>query len=251
MNNLTSFFIFFSIIFLATLSNKSFADARKSNFRSKQKIFQRITLGGIYSSDYNSKQYKLSGAYKYSGSRFVNDLEFLHNTTYTSTAFHPLEKNKNLFDLELSSKILISNSSNYFNYYNRSKYDELSSYYYDLTNEIGWGRMFFDGIIEADINIGYNEIKNFESQIVINPNLKASFWLTDKIKMSTKAFIFKIKDSYSEELKSSISYQFNKSLSLQVYHKYEKKRFFDQKSKDSKTKNQVNRDLILRLRYSF
>ena len=252
ISNSSLFTFFCCITFLIMFSHESFADARKSKFRNtQQKPSQYFALGGFYSSDYNSKQYKISGSYKYANNRFINDLDFLHNTKYTSTTTHPLEKNQELYDLELSSKTLISNSNNYFNYYNRSKYDQFSDYYYDLTNEIGWGRMIFDGVIEADINIGYDEIKNFESQIIINPNLKASFWLTDKIRFSTKAFIFKVKDSYSEELKTSISYKINHNLSLQLYHNYEKKRFIYKTSKITKTKNQVGRNLVFRVRYDF
>jgi len=249
LSNLIS--CFFLAIFLTTLPSKSFADARQNKFRNEQKPSQYFALGGFYSSDYNSRQYKLSSSYQYIDNRFINDLDFLHNTTYASTADNPLKKNKDLYDVELSSKILISNSNNYFNYYNRSKYDQFSNYYYDLTNAIGWGRMFFDGIIEADMNIGYNEIKNFQSQIVINPNLKASFWLTDEIRISTKAFIFKVQDRYSEELKTSISYQINSNLSLQLYHNYEKKVFFYKTATTSTTKNQIGRDMVLRLRYDF
>ncbi len=231
--------------------NEAFADARKGSFRNSNKQSQYIALGGNYSSDHNSKEYKASGSYQYSGSRFINELDFLQQTRYTSTSTHSLEKNRELYDGEISSKILISKSNNYFNYYNRSKYDEFSDYYYDITNAIGWGRMFFGGILEADINIGYDEIKNFDSQIVLNPNLKASFWLTDKIKFTTKAFIFGVQDSYSEELKTRLSYKMTNDLSLEFYHNYDKKRFFYKTSKVEKTKTEVDRDFVVRIKYNF
>ena len=234
---------------LLLFSSHVFADARKTKFRYRHKPFQYVALGGSYVSDHNSQQYKISGSYEHSGSRFINEIDLFHSTRKTSTISHPLEKNLDLYDGELSSKILISKSNNYFNYYNRSKYDEFSSYYYDITNATGWGRMFFGGVLEADINLGYNEIKNFESQVVVNPNLKASFWLTDKIKFTTKAFIFRVQDSHYEELKSRISYKIDRNLSLEFYHNYQKKRFFYKTSKIEKTKTEVGRDLVFRIRY--
>ncbi len=239
------------LLFLLLFSQKSFADARKNKFRNSGKSSQYLALGGNYSSDQNSEEYKISGSYQYSGSRFINDLELLQQTRYSSTTTHPLEKNRELYDGELSGKILISNSTNYFNYYNRSKYDEFSDYYYDLTNAVGWGRMFFDGIIEADLNFGYNEIKNFDSQIVINPNLKANFWLTDKLTFSTKAFIFQVQNSYSEELKTRLSYKLTNDLSLEFYHNYDKKRFFRKTSTIKETKTEVNRVFVARVIYNF
>ncbi len=239
----------FVLLFL--FSSPAFADARKSTFRNSQKSSQYSAIGGNYSSDQNSEEYKISGSYQYTGSRFINELDLLHYTRYSSTTTHPLEKNRELYDGEISSKILIGNSNNYFNYYNRSKYDEFSDYYYDLTNAVGWGRMFFDGIVEADVNIGYDEIKNFDSQVVLNPNLKATFWLTDKIKFTSKAFIFKVQDSYSEELKTRLSYKMTDDLSLELYHNYDKKRFFHKTAKIEETKTEVRRDLVVRIRYDF
>jgi hypothetical protein len=238
-------------LLLITFSNPSWADARKGSFRNSNKNSQYLALGGNYSSDQNSKEHKISASYQYLGSRFINEIDFLQQTRYTSTSTRPLEKNRELYDGEVSSKILIGNSNNYFNYYNRSKYDELSDFYYDITNTIGWGRMFFGGVLEADINLGYNEIKNFDSQIVLNPNLKGTFWLTDKIKLTTKAFIFQVQDSYSEELKTRISYKLNDGLSLELYHNYGKKRFFRKISQIEEAKTEVNRDFVVRIRYDF
>ncbi|MFT5702753.1 MAG: hypothetical protein ACI9TO_000103, partial [Rickettsiales bacterium] len=189
--------------------------------------------------------------YQYVGSRFINEIDFLQQTRYSSTSTKPLEKNRDLYDVEISSKILISNSSNYFNYFNRTRYDSFSDYYYDVTNAIGWGRSFFDGLLEADMNVGYNNIKNFDSQIVFNPSLKANFWLTDRLKFTTKGSIFQVKDSYSEELRSRLSYRMTRSLWLELYHNYDKKRFVNTTSKGVDKKTEVSRNLIFRIRYNF
>lgn len=241
------------ILFIACLlfSFETLADARKSTFRSSRRLSQYVAFGGTYSSDFNSKEYKISSSYQYIFDRYINEIDFLQHTRYAGTTTKEPEKNRELYDVEISSKILIGQSDNYFNYYNRSRYDEFSDYYYDITNAAGWGRMFFDGIIEADINIGYNNIKNFESQIVINPNLKASFWITDKIRFTSKAYIFKVKDSYSEELKTRISYKLNKNLSLELYHNYDKRKFLSSTSKAQTTKTQIGRDFVVRIRYDF
>jgi hypothetical protein len=241
--------VFYLLVII--FSKSVFADARKGNFRNSNKTSQYLSLGGNYYSDQNSKEYKISAAYQYTGNRFINEVDFLGKTRYNSNSSHPLEKNRELYDGEISSKILISNSSNYFNYYNRSKYDEFSDFYYDITNAIGWGRMFLDGVLEVDINLGYDEIKKFESQIVLNPNLKASFWLTNKIKLTSKAFIFQVQNNYSEELKTRLSYKLTNDFSLELYHNYDKKRFFSKTAKSEETKTQVNRDFVVRLRYDF
>lgn len=248
MTNTTAKFL---VLFLFLNPSFSFADARKSTFRASSKLSQYVALGGNYSSDYNSKEYKFSGSYQYIKNRFINEMDFLQHTRYASSTTHDMEKNRELYDLEISSKILIAQSDNYFNYYNRSKYDEFSDYYYDITNAVGWGRMFYEGIVEADLNIGYDDIKNFESQIVINPNLKANFWITDKIRFTSKAFIFKVKDNYSEELKNRISYKLTNDLSLELYHNYEKKRFLKSTASVDNTVTQVSRGFVFRIRYDF
>jgi hypothetical protein len=227
------------------------ADVRKSKFRTNDRTTQYASLGGNYSSDHNSKEYKISGGYQYRKNHLMLELDLLQHSRYSSTTTTPLTKNRELYDFEASGKVLVGQSDNYLNYYNRSKHDKFSDYYYDITNVGGWGRMFFDGMIEADINIGYNEIKNFDSHIVVNPNIKFSFWITDKLRFTSKAFIFKIKDEYSEELKNRLSYRLNKKISLDIYHNYEKKRFLKTSSGVSNNKNEVERDFIFRVRYSF
>lgn len=239
------------LVLAAIYSETSFADVRRSKFRTNNNLTKYVALGGNYSSDFNSKEYKLSTGYQYSKNNLMSEFDFLQHTRYTSSSTHSLEKNRELYDFEASVKSLIADSSNYFNFYNRSKYDEFSDYYYDINNVAGWGRLFFDGIIEADINAGYNEIKNFESHIVINPNIKVNLWLTEKIRMSVKALIFKVQDQYSEELKTRFSYRLNRNLSFDIYHNFERKRFLKSTSGGDSTQNQVQRDLIFRVRYNF
>ncbi|MFT6219866.1 MAG: hypothetical protein ACJAVG_000572 [Rickettsiales bacterium] len=99
--------------------------------------------------------------------------------------------------------------------------------------------------------MGYNEIKNFDSQIVINSNLKANLWLTEKLKLTIKAFLFKIQDSYSEELKTRLSYKMTNNMWLEIYHNYDKKRFIKTTSSLEQIQTEVDRDFVLRLRYNF
>ena len=134
-------------LFCVVFSSNCLADARKSKFRDNPTSSSYISLGAFYNSDQNSKEYKIAGTYQYSGARFINDLDLLFNSRYTDTTKNSLVQNKQLYDGELSSKMLIGNSSNYFNYYNRSKYDKFSDYYRDITNSVGWGRLFFGGIL--------------------------------------------------------------------------------------------------------
>lgn len=242
------------LIFLILLfsSKVVFADARISRFRNSFNSQQYIALGGVYYSDYNSKEYKISASHQYKNNRFISEIDFLHNVNYVeNTRTGHLMKNEELYDGELSAKILIGKSNNYFNYYNRSKYDQFSDYYYDFTNSFGWGRILLNGLLEADINIGYNEIKNFDSQIVLNPNLKASFDLTDRIRLIAKAYIFKVKNDYSEELKTRISYKIAENMALELYHSYEKKRFFHSTISVQENLTRTTRNLAIRIRYDF
>lgn len=237
---------------LLILPDSAWCDARIAKFRSSETPSQYIAIGGNYSSDYNSKKYKISAGYNYKSDQFINEIDFMNQVDYVENSSQKvLVKNEELYDGEISSKVLIGRSNNYFNYYNRSKYDAFSDYYYDITNSIGWGRIMFDGLLEADINIGYNEIKNFDSQIVLNPNLKFSFDITDRIKFTTKAYIFQVQNSYYEELKSRISYRLTNHLFFELYHNYDKKRFFHQTSKIEETKTEISRDFVARIRYEF
>jgi hypothetical protein len=245
-------FLFSILIFFIQAINPAFADARIAKFRLGKKPYQYIAAGGLYTSDYNSKEYKTSLGYQYKGERFINEIDFLHHSRYVeNSTLGAVVKNRELYDGELSSKVLIGKSTNYFNYYNRSKYDKLSEYYYDYTNSVGWGRILFDGLLEADINIGYNEIKNFESQIVLNPNLKFSLDLTSRIKLIVKAYLFQVEDSYYEELKTRISYKLTDDLSLELYHNYDKKRYFYENTKVEENRTEVRRDFVFRIRYDF
>lgn len=252
---MSRYFLTLGLLMLFLCPDQACADARKSSFKNSfsdsKKARQFMVLGGTYSVDQNSKQYKISSSYQYQNNRYISEADFLYDLEYGQTVTRPMHKKQQLYDLELSTKIMIADSSNYFNYYNRSKYDPLSDYYYDLTNAVCWGRMFFDGFLEADFNIGYDEIRNYTSQIIFNPTLKANFNVTDNIKLSIKAYIFQVHYDYYNSIKGRLIYRITNNVSFEIFANYERKRYFHNTMYVQKLTTDTQKNLIARIRYEF
>jgi hypothetical protein len=246
--------ILFTTFCLISFSNPAFGDVRNQSFSKSEKIKQFIAAGGNYQSDQNSRKRAIALAYRYKSKKFVHEFEFLNRSEYTdvsqkSTGKKVLIQTEDLYDAELSSKRMIGSSNNYFNYYNRSKYDEYSDYYYDLTNVAGVGRRFEDGKIEADINIGYNQVKNYNSEMVINPTLRIKLDITKDLILISKGYLFQRENSYTEQLKSRLSYRMrDERIFLELINNYEKNRYFSGKNGVT---NNINRSIIFRIRYDF
>jgi hypothetical protein len=235
-------------------SNKAFGDVRNQSFTKSDRVKQFIAAGGNYQSDQNSKRRDIALAYRYKSKEFVHEFEFLNRSEYTDISQKGagkknLVQTEDLYDAELSSKIMIGSSNNYLNYYNRSKYDEYSDYYYDLTNVAGVGRRFKDGKIEADINVGYNDVKNYNSEMVINPTVRIKLDITKDLVFISKGYLFQRENSYTEQLKSRLSYRMrDERIFLELINNYEKNRY---SASSGALTNNINRSIIFRIRYDF
>lgn len=247
---------FFTIAVFCCLlfSRASLSDVRNQSFTKSEKVRQFVAIGGNFSSDQNSRKRDVTAAYRYKSNKFVHEFEFLNRVEYAdvnqkSSGQKMMIQTEDLYDMELSSKMMIKDSNNYLNYYNRSKYDDLSNYYYDITNVGGIGRIFKDGDIEADINIGYNEVKNYNSEVVINPTLRVRCNITKDLTFISKGYLFQRENSYTEQLKSRLSYRMSdKKVFLELINNYEKNRYH---SDNGKVTNNINRTIIFRVRYDF
>ena len=236
-------------IMAISYTNFAVADVRQESFYKNLKARQYVSLGGDHKSDENSKEHELSMGYRYKNNRYIHEIELGYEAMWASTTKKPTRKTKELYEAEISSKILIMNSNNYFNFYHSSQYDQFSSVYYDVTNAVGVGRMLLSNQIEADVNIGYNHTRFGNSEIVLNPTLKVRYQITKNIKLSSKGYIFKRETDYDEKLDSRLSFRFNEKIVLEFIHKYKKDRYYYKKY--STTKTDVDRTYSVRIRYNF
>ncbi len=235
-----------------SLTKENFADLNKNSFYKRDKVKQFFSIGGGYKSDYNSREYEVLSGYKYKSKKFIHELDFLHEVTHTSTTRKPLLKTEELYDFEGSSRMMLGVSQNYLNIYNRIQYDEWSDFYYDASSAVGMGRLFHNGKIESSLNIGYNDIKKFNSEIIVIGILKGKYQITDSIKLSTKGKLVRAEDDYDEEIKNILSFKIQKNLFFELIHKYEKNRYVkSSKKRGFYRANRVKREAYARIKYNF
>lgn len=236
-------------------------DTRLEKFYKRARTTRYATFGGQYHSDQNSKDYKLMTSFKQKSANTIYAAEFLHKVNYEqrSTATTPV-KVQELYDLELSSKRRIADSDYYFNFYHRTKYDEYeqyNKYYYDIVTAGGLGRTYLNSAVEFDVNIGPNEVKNFHSHLVVNPNLQANIRLTDRLSLISRGSIFYkrfestgARFTYNQEFRNRLSFRISRTLAIEFYHSYEQNRYISDSKKD-RSVNNTNRTALLRLKYVF
>ena len=240
--------LFFCLLFAP---EEVFADSRREPLRRNNRSRQFISFGGNYKSDQNSKQYDIAADYQYKNHNSIYEIDLRNRTTYSETTKVQMYKTEELYDAEISSKHLLGKSNNYLNFYNRSKYDEFSSYYYDIRTALGPGRMMFDGKMETDINIGWNDIKNGNSEIIINPTVRINFDITENIKFIQKGYLIKGETTQDDQLKTQISYRLNDQTRIELYHNYDKSRYIYTASKVKEKRTEVSRSYTLRIKYDF
>lgn len=242
----------FAIFSFDSFSKDNLADFNKNSFYRSNRIMQYLLVGGGYKSDYNSNEYEILAGYKYKSKKFIHEIDFLHEVTHTSTTRKPLLKTEELYDFEASSRMMLPDSKNYLNSYGRIQYDEWSDFYYDHAVATGLGRVFNDGKLESSINLGYNDIKDSNSEIILMGIIRGKINLTDKISMSTRALITRAEKDYDEEYKNVLSFKIEKNLSFQLVHKYERNRYVKtSSSKGTYRVNRVKREAYARIKYSF
>jgi hypothetical protein len=244
------------VVFLFTTeeicARDNFTDLNKNSFYKKEKVKQFLILGGGYKSDYNSREYEVMGGYKYKSNKYLHEIDFLHEVTETSTTRKFIRKTEELYDFEASSRMLLGESKNYLNFYNRLQYDEKSKFYYDVSSAVGLGKLFMDGKVESSINFGYNDVKNFNSEIIVIGILKSTVKLTQNIKFSTRGLLVRAEDDYDEEIKNVVSFRIEKNLFFEIIHRYDKSRYVKSSKKLGTYRvSRSKREAYARLKYNF
>ena len=252
---LTSFYLFF-LFFLqisplahaqrveSESSREEIVTARSKKFYRGKKQRQYISFGGVYSSDYNSKDFDFSTRYLYQDSRLINEVNFLNENKYGDQGSGDNKeyrvKKSERYDLVLSSKIRINKDSKYYTtLFHRTLYDDMSSYYYDLYNGIGFGKYIFNDRTELDISVGYRNTHNSGNSLSFIPSIRTNFRLSKNVKLIQQGYIFINNISMDNGLKTRLSYRLNKELSIELRHNFEQRRY--ENIKTGQTSNLVNR----------
>jgi hypothetical protein len=249
---LLCFLALFSIISGNCFSKQNFADLNKNSFYSSKKVKKYFSLGGGYKSDYNSREFEILSGYKYKSNKLIHEVDFLHEVKESSTTKKEIRKTEELYDFEGSTRALIGQSAYYANIYNRIQYDELSKFYYDVSSAAGLGRLFYKGKFESSINLGYNDVKNFNSEVIILGIIKGYFTISDNIKLSTRGSLTRAEKEYDEEIKNVLSFKIQRNLSFELIHRYEKNRYTKTSKKLGTYRvNRVKREAYARFKYNF
>jgi len=247
-----SFFLLYFFSSTQSFSKENFADLHQDNFYNSDKTRQFFTIGGGYSSDYNSKEYEIQSGYNYRSKKYIHELDFLHQVENASTTTKAERKVEELYDFEASSRMMIGHSANYMNLYNRMQYDQFSDYYYDVASAAGLGRFFFNGNLESSINLGYDNVKNFDSSPILIGVLASHFKITNNIQFSTRGLLQKAELTYDEEIKNVLSFKLQENLFFELTHTYAKDRYVDSsKTRGDYRVNRVSRDAYARFKYNF
>ncbi len=249
------------LLLAINFSNKSFAidnnqtdrarviSPRNERFYKSNRIRQYVNFGGEYESDENNKQYVFSLGHFYRSSKLINEVDFLHQVDYVerSSQQNQLIKTSELYDFQISSKAIIKDGRDYLVFYNRSKYDDLSSYYYDVTTAVGVGRMFFDDRLEIDVGIGHSNVKEFDQKTSFVPSFRTEFDITKNIHFIQRGYAFFSDQAHDYQLRSRIQYPISQRLYLQLSYDIDKRRYSD-KNKNIRI-NEVHRRAVLGFRY--
>lgn len=134
-------------VYNSETSRESIAhSARTKKFYDVKKAISRLAIGGSYDFDQNSKQYQLVSRYFYQSNRFIHEVNFIRESEYADRGSGAKKqfkiKTSDVYDLSVSSKVRIFDTKNYLALYQRTVYDDLSIYYYDIHSAAGLGRMF-------------------------------------------------------------------------------------------------------------
>ena len=251
----TIHWVIFALFLFATkgiFAKDNFNDFNSNSFYKSNLKRQFFSLGGGYKSDYNSREYEVLSGYKYKSNRFIHEIDFLHEVIEAGTTTIPMRKTKELYDFEASSRMKLGPSANYLNLYSRTRYDERSDFYYDVANAAGVGRLFFNDKLESSINLGYNEVKNFNSEIIVVGILRANFKINEDIGFSTRGILTRAEKTYDEEIKNILSFRLQKNLFFELIHKYERNRYLGSSKKLGTYRiNHTSRESYARFKYNF
>ena len=223
------------------------APRSKKLYRSNS-VRQYLALGGIYSSDYNSKYSQFNAKYFYQSQNLINEANFRNENKYSDSGSASNRrynvKTSELYDASFSSKMRIKDGQNYGVFFHRTMYDDLSKYYRDTRTALGLGRMFFNDKIELDFSLGHHDVTNYGNEIDFITSIRTNFKLTPKLTLIQRGYWFFDHESTDNELKTSLVYRLKEKLSLELRHTFEQRRF---ENNNNATTNQITRSTTIGL----
>lgn len=222
---------------------------RAKKFYRSNSAKQYLSLGGNYTSDYNSKNYQLTSRYLYQSNNFVHEINFQNENNYADTGSGKNKKyavkKSELYDFSLSSKARLFDTENYGVFYHRTIYDDLSKYYYDLRTAAGIGRMFFKEKLELDISLGYHDVKAYGYEVDVITSMRANFKINEHLTFTQRGYWFFDHESIDNQLKTSLVYRLSDKMSFEVRHNFEKRRY--EEDDNRVVTNFVNRSITIGL----
>ena len=249
-----SIFIFFQNINIAAAIDNDKEDRarviapRNDRFYKNDIIRKYINFNAEYESDYNSKQRLASVGHFYRSKSLINEVDFLRESYEIQQGKdYGYVRNKNLYDFQISTKAILFDSQDYITIYNRSKYDNASSYYYDITSAIGVGRMFFDDRLEIDVGIGHSNVKEYDEKTTFSPSFRTEFDLIERLHFIQRGYMFFSDEATDYQLRTRLQYPLTKRLYLQVTHDFDKRTYSDIAKNISV--NKVHRRVVFGFRY--
>jgi hypothetical protein len=227
------------------------ARSKKFYHKAARKIPARkyLSLGGNRSSSDSSKSQELNIRYLHHSDSQIHQFDFEQKNYYSnqgssSNKLHLVKKSE-LYDGTISSKFILGETRNYGVIYHRTIYDDLSDYYRDQRTAVGAGRMFFDGNLELDASIGYQEVKEYGYKVSFIPSMRLNFKLSENFSLNQRGYLFIDHKSMDNDLRTALRYRLSDKASFEIRHNFEQRRYED--SKKRKQENQVNRSITFNL----
>ncbi len=222
---------------------------RSKRFYKSSRARQYLSLGGSYSSDYNSKHYQFTSRYLYQSDKAIHEGNFQQQTDYADSGSGSSKKydvkKSELYDFSWSTKALFKDSKNYGVVYHRTIRDEFAKYSLDTRNAIGVGRLFLKDRLEWDVSVGYHDVQHYGSEADLITSWRANFKLSEKITLVQRAYLFFDRKSTDTDFRTSLVYRIGEKLSFELRHNLEQRNYVD--DGDTEATNRVNRTITVGL----
>jgi hypothetical protein len=227
-----------------------------SNIKKISKKSPKITtfsITGDYKSDQNSKEYQFEGRVFYRKPFLNLQLDVLQSSSWKDKGSGSkkifLAKSSELYDFQSALKFSPFKNDYYVAIYNRLNYDDLSDYYYDTRNAVGFGKSFYNGKLEADVSLGYHGVKNYDDSIFFLPSLRLNWDIGENWQIINRSYLFTNSNSIDVQNKITIRYNISGSWGLELNHNFEKSSYHNEKTR--KKINTVSRDLQVGTSFRF
>jgi len=235
-----------SVAIESEANREEIVTARSKRFYRGKKSRKYIAFGGVYSSDYNSKDFDVTTRYLHQTQQYINELNFRNENKYADKGSGENKqyrvKKAESYDLVVSSKRRFSKESKYYTtLFHRTLYDDMSAYYYDIYNGVGFGKMIFNDKTELDISAGYRNTKYSGNSLSFIPSIRTNFRLSKHLKLIQKGYLFINHESTDNGIKTRLSYRLNHKLSIELRHNFEQRRYEDDRNR--KVTNLINRSI--------